>query len=162
MIGEIAVRVEAVEEFVGQLAEFVGAMFAGQSGQLRFGFLAGLDVDDVRESVRETADDRDMASSELAVSLRFSGGRQHRCQRFAVERFPFAQFGGLLDTAGGLTPADQQPIGQRCGQFAAQFCSVSLSAELVDQRMLDRRQLTAQPFAQLQQGQPLGSGQRVE
>ena len=47
-VGEVAVGVEAVGERVGQLGQLVGAVLAGQSGQLGFGFLPGLDVDEVR------------------------------------------------------------------------------------------------------------------
>ena len=32
----------------GQLGQFVGAVLAGQSGQVGFGFVPGLDVDEVR------------------------------------------------------------------------------------------------------------------
>ena len=48
VLGEVAVGVEAVGEGVGQLGQFVGAMLAGQSGQVGFGFVPGLDVDEVR------------------------------------------------------------------------------------------------------------------
>ena len=47
-VGEVAVGVEAVGELVGQLAQLVGAVLTGQPGQLRFGFGAGLDVDEIR------------------------------------------------------------------------------------------------------------------
>ena len=40
VVGEVAVGVEAVGEGVGQLGQLVGAMLAGQSGQLGFGGLA--------------------------------------------------------------------------------------------------------------------------
>ena len=46
-VGEVAVGVEAVGELVGQPGQLVGAVLAGQAGQLRFGFVAGLDVDEV-------------------------------------------------------------------------------------------------------------------
>ena len=48
VLGEVAVGVEAVGEGVGQLGQFVGAVLAGQAGQVGFGFVAGLDVDEVR------------------------------------------------------------------------------------------------------------------
>ena len=47
VLGEVAVGVEAVGEGVGQPGQFVGAVLAGQSGQLCFGFVAGLDVDEI-------------------------------------------------------------------------------------------------------------------
>jgi len=47
VLGEVAVGVEAVSEGVGQPGQFVGAVLAGQSRQVGFGFLAGLDVDEI-------------------------------------------------------------------------------------------------------------------
>src|SRR5882757_8780132 len=52
VLGEVPVGVEAVGEGVGQLGEFVGAVLAGQSGQLGFGFVAGLDVDEIGQPVK--------------------------------------------------------------------------------------------------------------
>ena len=98
-VGEVAVGVEAVGELVGQLGQLVGAVLAGQAGQLRFGFGAGLDVDEIGQPVEEAADHRDMAGTEVAVALRFGGRGQHRRQRLAVQRLPLAQIGGLVDAA---------------------------------------------------------------
>ena len=84
-VGEVAVGVEAVGELVGQLGQLIGAVLAGQAGQLRFGFVPGLDVDEVGQPVPEAADHRDMAGAEVAVALCFGGRGQHRRQRFAVQ-----------------------------------------------------------------------------
>jgi len=59
-VGEVAVGVEAVGEGVGQPGQFVGAMLAGQAGQMCFGFGSGFDVDEIRQPVDETANHRDM------------------------------------------------------------------------------------------------------
>src|SRR6202041_1392591 len=69
VIGEIAVGVEAVGEFVGELAQLVGATLTAQPGQLRLGLLASLDVDEVRQPVPKTADHHDVAGSDAAGSL---------------------------------------------------------------------------------------------
>ena len=74
-VGEVAVGVEAVGELVGQLGQLVGAVLAGQAGQLRLGFVPGLDVDEVRQPVQEAADHRDMAGAEVAVALRLRRSR---------------------------------------------------------------------------------------
>ncbi len=64
-VGEVAVGVEAVGEFVSQFGQLIGAVLTGQPGQLRFGVGAGLDVDEIREPVKEAADHRDMPGPEL-------------------------------------------------------------------------------------------------
>ena len=96
-VGEVAVGVQAVGELVGQLGQFVGAVLAGQAGQLGFGLVPGLDVDEVGQPVEEAADHRDMAGTDVAVALRVGGRGQHRLQGFTVQRPPLAQIGGLVD-----------------------------------------------------------------
>ena len=120
-VGEVAVGVEAVGEGVSQPAQFVGAVLTGQSGQLGFGFLAGLDIDEIGQSVHEAADDRDVAGADLAVALGLCGGRQQRCQGFTVEGGAFAEIGGFVDAPRGFGAGDPQPVGQRRGQFPAQL-----------------------------------------
>jgi len=78
VLAEITVGVQAVGEFIGQLAEFVGAMLAGQAGQMCFGFLAGLDIDEIRQPAEEAADHRHMPEPDDPVTLRLCGGGQHR------------------------------------------------------------------------------------
>ena len=136
-VGEVAVGVEAVGECVRQLGQFVGAVLAGQVGQVGFGFVAGFDVDEVRQSVEEAADHRDMPESDDPVALRLGGGGQHRLQGLAVERPTLTQIGGFVNPARRLGSGDPQPVGQRPGQCAAQLGRVGLVAELVDHRMLD-------------------------
>ena len=97
VLGEVAVGVEAVGEFVGQLGQLIRAVLAGQSGQLGFGFGAGLDIDEIRQSMPKAADHRDMAGTELPVALRLGRRGQHRRQRFAVQRLTLAEVGGLVD-----------------------------------------------------------------
>src|SRR5277367_4140882 len=75
---------------VGQPGQFVGAMLAGQSGQMGFGFLAGLGIDEIGQPVKEAADHRDMAGTDDPVSLRLGGGGQQRRQGFAVQSGAFA------------------------------------------------------------------------
>ena len=72
-------------------------MLEAQPGQLGFGFLPGLDVHEIRQSVPEPADHRDMAGADVTVALRLSGGRQHRLQWLAVESAPLTQIGGFVD-----------------------------------------------------------------
>lgn len=50
-------------------------MLAAQSCQLRFCFLTGFDVGEIRQSVPESADDGDMTGPDLATALRLGGGR---------------------------------------------------------------------------------------
>ncbi len=73
-VGEVAVGVEAVGEFVGQPGQLVGAVLAGQAGQLGLGVRAGLGVDDIGQPVPEAADHRDVAGADLAVALGCGGG----------------------------------------------------------------------------------------
>jgi hypothetical protein len=61
-----------------------------------------------------------------------------------------------------VTTSDPKPVGQCRGQFAAQLSRVGLLADLVDQGVLDGRQLTAHFLAALQHCQPLRGGQRIE
>ena len=113
VLGEVAVGVEAVGEFVGQLGQLIRAMLAGQAGQLGFGFGSGFDIDKIRQPMPEAADHRDMAGTQLPVALRLGGRGQHRLQRFTVQRPPLAQIGGLVDAPRGFGAADPQPVSQR-------------------------------------------------
>jgi len=97
-VGEIAVGVEAVGEFVGQLAQRVGPMI-GASGQLRLGLGSGLDVDEVRQPMEEPANHRDLAGTDDSVPLGLCGGRQHRFQRFTVQSPALAEVGGFVKCA---------------------------------------------------------------
>ena len=113
-VGEVAVGVEAVGELVGQL----GAVRRG--GARRPGGPAALRPGRGSRCRRspgsrctEAADHRDMAGTEVAVALRFGGRRQHRRQRFAVERPPLAQVGGFVDAPRCFGAGDPQPVGQR-------------------------------------------------
>jgi hypothetical protein len=162
VVAEVAVGVQTVGQRVGQLGQLVGAVFTGEPGQLGFGFGAGLDVDEVGQSMDEPADHRDVAGAEVAVALRLGGGGQRRRQRLTVQRPAPAEVGGFVHTPGGFGPADPQPVRQRGGQLAAQLGGIGLLGELVDQRMLDRRQHAAYLFAVLQHAQPLRGGQHVE
>ncbi len=65
---------------------------------MRFGFGAGLEVDEVGDSVKEAADHRDMTGTEVAVTLGFGGRGQHRRKGFTVQRPPLTQISGLMDT----------------------------------------------------------------
>ena len=161
-VGEVAVGVEAVGELVGQFRQLVGAVLTGQAGQLRFGCAAGLDVDEIRQAVKEAADHRDMAGTEVTVALGGRGGFQHRRQRLAVERAPLTQVGGLMHPPRGLGPADPQPVRQRRGQPATQLDRAGLFGELIDQWVLDGRLLTAKTLPPLQHPQPLRGGQHIE
>jgi len=87
--------------------------------------------------VNETADDRDVACTEVAVALGFGGGGQQRRQWFAVQSLTLAEVGGFVNPAGRFGAGDAQAVGQRWGQFAAQLGLVGLVAELIDQRVLD-------------------------
>ncbi len=161
-VGEVAVGVEAVGELVGQFRQLVGAVLTGQAGQLRFGCAAGLDVNEIRQAVKEAADHRDMAGTEVAVALGGRGGFQHRRQRLAVERPPLTQVGGLMHPPRGLGPVDRQPVRQHRGQPATQLDRAGLFGELIDQRVFDGGQHSPYLFAVLQHGEPFGSGQHVE
>ncbi len=81
------------------LASSSGRYSPARPGQLGFGLGAGLDIDEVRQPMEEAADHRDMPGAELAVALRGGGRRQHRLQRFAVQRAALTQIGSLMDTA---------------------------------------------------------------
>ncbi len=162
VVGEVAVGVEAVGEFVGQLAQLVGAVLAAQPGQLGFGVLAGFDVDDVGQPMPETADHRHMGRPDAACALRRGGGGQYRLQAFAGDRCALAQIGGLADAPRCFGAGDAQPIGQGGRQFAAQLGRVGLCADLVDHRVFEGRQLTSEGLAALQQCQPLRGGQHIE
>ena len=102
-----------------------------------------------------------MTDAEVAVALRGSGGLQHRRQRLPVEGPPLTQLGGLMHPPGCLGPADPQPIRQHRGQLPAQHRSI-FTGQLVDQRVLDGRQLAAEHLEALQHRQPLRSGQHIE
>ena len=96
-VGEVAVGVEAVGELVGQLGQLIGAVLTGQPGQLRFGFGAGLHIDEVRQPMKEAADHRDMPRPRDRRCVARRGRGQHRRQGFTVERPPLTQIGGLVD-----------------------------------------------------------------
>ncbi len=68
-VGEVAVGVEAVGELVGQLGQLIRAVLTGQTGQLRLGFGAGFEIDEIGQPMPEAADHRDVAGAELAVAL---------------------------------------------------------------------------------------------
>ena len=85
VVGEVAVGVEAVAEFVGQLAQFVWAVLAAQASELRLGFLAGLDVNEVRQPLTKAANHRDVTGADLPGAQRLGGGRQPRRQRFTSD-----------------------------------------------------------------------------
>ena len=117
-VAEVAVGVEAVGQFVGQLGQLIGAVLAGQPGQLRLGLGAGLDVDEIRQPVHEAADHRDMTGAELTVALGGGGGGQHRRQRLTAERPPLTQILGLMHPPRGFGAGDPQPVRQRRRQPA--------------------------------------------
>ena len=162
VITEVAVRVEAVGEFVGQLGQLIRAVLGGQAGQLGFGFVPGFDIDKIRQPMPKAADHRDMTGTQLPVALRLGRRGQHRLQRFTVQRPPLAQIGGLVDAPGGVGAADPQPVGQHRGQLATQLGRVGLFGELIDQRVLDGRVPTTQLLPALQYPQPLGCGQHMK
>jgi len=81
---------------------------------------------------------------------------------FTRDRLPLAQIGGLVNAPRCFGAGDQQAVGQRPGQCAAQFSRVGLRTDLVDQRVLDSRQPAAHFLAAVQQRQPLRGGQRIE
>ncbi len=137
VIGEIAVGVEAVGEFVGEPAELVRAMLAAQPGKLRLGLLASFDVDEVRQSVHEAANNRHVGRPDASGPLRLGGGGQQWRQCVAGDRFALAEIGGVVNAPRCFRAGDPQPVRQGRRQLAAQLRRVGLLADLVDQRMLD-------------------------
>jgi hypothetical protein len=59
-------------------------VLAGQAGQLRLGFGAGLDVNEVGQPVPEAADHRDVPCADVAVALGLGGRGQHRWQLLTI------------------------------------------------------------------------------
>ena len=162
VVGEIAVGIEAIGEFVGELAQLVGAMLAAQPSQLGFGLLAGFDVNGVGQPVTKAPDHRQVTGADFPVALRLCGGRQPGRQRLTGDRLAFAQIGGLTNTARRFSAGDSQPVRQCTGQLAAQLGRIGLLGDLIDQWVLDGRQLAAHRLAALQHGQPLRGGQHIE
>jgi hypothetical protein len=113
VVGEVPVRVEAVGELVGQLAQLIGAVLDAQLGKLRFGLCSGLYVDEVGQPMDKPTDHCDVGGSELSVTLCGGGGRQDRVQLFAGNGRALAKIGGLADTSRRFGAGDAQPIGQR-------------------------------------------------
>ncbi len=61
-------------------------MFVTEAGELCFGFLPGFDVNEVRQSVAEIANHRDVAVADRSGALRLGGGRRPWRQRFTGDR----------------------------------------------------------------------------
>ena len=78
VVGEVSVGVEAIGEFVGQLAQLVGAMLATQLGQLGLRFDARFHIDAVGQPVHEAADHRHVRGTDASVPLCCRGRGQPR------------------------------------------------------------------------------------
>jgi hypothetical protein len=96
---------------LGQLFGPVLGAFPSQPG---FGVAAGGVVNEAGQLVVEAADHRDLP---VAGS----------------------QVGGLANTSGGFGAAGQGPLGDRVGQFAAQFLGGGLAGQSFDQLMFGHR-----------------------
>ena len=161
-VGEVAIGVEAVGQLVGQLGQLVGAVLAGQAGQLRLGCgrvsmstKSGSRCKKLRMTVTWPA-------PRSPLRCAGSGGRQHRRQSLAVQRPPLAEVGGFVHTSRGFGAADPQPVGQRRGQLAAQLGRIGLLGELIDQGVFDGGLPAPHLLEVFQHGQPFGRGQHVE
>ena len=111
VVGEVAVRIEAIGQLVGQLAQLVGAVLGAQPSQLRLGLLAGLDVNEVGQPVHEAADDGHVAGSDVSGALRGGGRFQPWRQRFACDGFALAEVGSLVDASRCFAAGNAQPVG---------------------------------------------------
>jgi hypothetical protein len=66
-----------------------------------------------RKVVDEAADHRDVGGTNASVPLCCGRGGQQRRPRFAGDRLPVAQLGGLANATRGFRAGDAQPVGQR-------------------------------------------------
>ena len=88
-------------------------MLATQPGKLRLGFYPRFQVHEVGQPVDEAADHRHVGGTNASVPLCCGRGGQQRRQRFAGDRLPVAQLGGLANATRGFRAGDAQPVGQR-------------------------------------------------
>lgn len=161
LVGVGAVGVQRISERVGQCGELFGPVVAGVGGQFGFDLLAGGGIDPARQLVEKPPDHRHLPGPEGADFLRGGGGRQHRRQRFAGQSVAWSQVGGLVDAPGGFGAADQCRLGDRVGEFSAQFFGGGLAGNGIDQRVLGGRDPAAQPLETLQQRQLFTGAQRL-
>jgi hypothetical protein len=81
-------------------------MLGGQPGQLRFGMLAGFDVDEAGQPVPKAADYPYMVDADGPGTLGGGGAGQHRLQGLPGDRLAFAEISGLVDAARRLGAGD--------------------------------------------------------
>ena len=132
------------------------------SGQVFFGFLAGLEIHPAGQPVQKPADDLHVGGPDAPGSLGFSGRGQQRRQAFAGQGPPPAEIGRLGHPPVGFAAGDVQPIRQRPGQPAAQLGFVGLLGELIDQRMMRRPASGGAPSPSVRASPTAPGGQRVE
>jgi hypothetical protein len=157
-----AVGVEPVGQPGGEFGELFGPDLRGALGELGFGVLASGAVHPGGQLVGEAAEDRDMLGAGCAFALVGGGAGQYRLQWLAGEPVAGTQVGGVVDTPGGFGTADQRPVGDRMGQFAAHLLGGGPPGQVVDQRMLDGRDPPPHLLAALQQRQLVIGFQRID
>ncbi len=155
-----AVGVEAIGQRARQCCEVFGPIPGAFPGQVGFGALPGRLIDPAGQLVAELTNDGHLLGTQRPGPLRGGGGRQQRRQRFPGQPDAGAQVGGGVHPPGGLGAADQRRLGDRMRKPATQLRRAGVAGQRVDQRMLDRRQPPAQPFAAVEQRQLLTGGQR--
>ncbi len=155
VVAQHAVRVQRVAQPLRQPGQLPGIQHPGLGGEellhrrLVFGPHRG------RQPVHGAPDHRRMRGRDRPLGLRRGQQREHRVDRLPGQRAPRPDLGGRLDPLRGLTPGDDQQLGQQHrGRRAAQLTGHPTRFQLADHNVIRHWQsppLRLQAAGQLQQ-----------